>query len=113
MNLLINSDVYGWRMTGLLGEDSAWFLGFSKKPVPKTTTALDRRAAYDLAIDDEVQVFDRYRFSITLSGRVAEFATTNDGVKVVLSTTNNPQYPVGCSVWVSAAQLRPRVKAFS
>lgn len=32
MKLLLNANVYGWRMTGLLGKDGAWFVGFSKRP---------------------------------------------------------------------------------
>lgn len=32
MKLLINENVYGWRMTGLLGRDGAWFFGFSRRP---------------------------------------------------------------------------------
>jgi hypothetical protein len=37
MKLLVNANVYGWTMTGLLGDGGAWFLGHSKRP---TTTTL-------------------------------------------------------------------------
>ena len=30
MKLLLNDEVFGWRMTGLLGKDARWFLGFSR-----------------------------------------------------------------------------------
>ena len=33
MELLINDNVYGWKMTGLLGKDGKWFFGFSAAPV--------------------------------------------------------------------------------
>lgn len=36
MKLLWRADVYGWRMTGLLGKSAAWFIGLSKRP-SKTT----------------------------------------------------------------------------
>ena len=32
MKLLLNENVYGWKMTGLIGSDGAWFIGFSKRP---------------------------------------------------------------------------------
>jgi hypothetical protein len=32
MKLLINANVFGWRMTGLLGKDGAWFFGWSRRP---------------------------------------------------------------------------------
>lgn len=32
MKILVNANVYGWRMTGLLGKGAKWFFGFSKKP---------------------------------------------------------------------------------
>lgn len=31
MKLLWKSDVFGWKMTGLLGKGAVWFFGFSKK----------------------------------------------------------------------------------
>lgn len=40
MRILFRADVCGWRMTGLLGRDGAWFFGFSKKP-PATTANTD------------------------------------------------------------------------
>ena len=30
MKIYINADVFGWRMTGLVGEGGSWFLGYSK-----------------------------------------------------------------------------------
>jgi hypothetical protein len=32
MKVLINRNVWGWRMTGLLGKGGAWFLGWSCRP---------------------------------------------------------------------------------
>lgn len=31
MRLLINANVYGWRMTGLMGKGGEWFLGWSRR----------------------------------------------------------------------------------
>lgn len=30
-SLLLNARIYGWRMTGLLGRDAVWFVGFSRR----------------------------------------------------------------------------------
>jgi hypothetical protein len=30
--VMVDEDVYGWRMTGLLGKDGAWFVGYSRRP---------------------------------------------------------------------------------
>jgi len=30
MRILINKNIYGWNMTGLLGADAKWFFGFSR-----------------------------------------------------------------------------------
>lgn len=36
MRLLLDADVFGWRMTGLMGAGGAWFLGFSRsRPKPR------------------------------------------------------------------------------
>lgn len=32
MRLLYRENVYGWIMTGLLGKEGKWFIGFSKAP---------------------------------------------------------------------------------
>lgn len=32
MKILIRADVYGWRMTGLLGREARWFIGYSQRP---------------------------------------------------------------------------------
>ncbi len=32
MKLLINANIYGWVMTGLLGKNARWFFGFSRVP---------------------------------------------------------------------------------
>lgn len=32
MKILIHKNVFGWRMTGLIGNDNKWFLGFSYSP---------------------------------------------------------------------------------
>lgn len=34
MRLMINTNVYGWIMWGILGKDAKWFLGFTKEPKP-------------------------------------------------------------------------------
>lgn len=33
-SLLLYANVYGWRMTGLLGRDGAWFIGHSYRGAP-------------------------------------------------------------------------------
>lgn len=32
MKFLINAHVYGWKMTGLMGKNGSWFLGFTAIP---------------------------------------------------------------------------------
>ena len=32
MRLLINENIFGWRMTGLLPKGNRWFFGFSRQP---------------------------------------------------------------------------------
>lgn len=32
MKLLLLADVFGWRMTGLMGDGGAWFIGYSRRP---------------------------------------------------------------------------------
>ncbi len=32
MRLLINANVFGWRMTGLMPTGAAWFFGISRRP---------------------------------------------------------------------------------
>ena len=34
--VLLGTNVYGWRMTGLLGRGGAWFVGFSRAPKRET-----------------------------------------------------------------------------
>lgn len=34
MRFLLNTNVWGYRMTGLLGKGSRWFLGFSRRVKP-------------------------------------------------------------------------------
>lgn len=58
-------------------------------------------------VGQAVIVYDRFRFAIPVKGIVVHLSKANDGVQVQLTTTNNPQYPVGCdTVWVSSRQLR-------
>lgn len=46
MKLLLNADLYDWRMTGLLGNGGRWFIGFSKRlPPTKFARPGDRREA--------------------------------------------------------------------
>lgn len=54
----------------------------------------------------KVKVYDRFRFAIPVYGTVTGLAYDNDGVMVQLETTNNPNYPVGESIWVHAQQLK-------
>jgi hypothetical protein len=56
--------------------------------------------------DDNVVVYDRYRFVAPVTGTVSNLSRNSDGVAVTLTSTNNPHYPVGSEVWVSAKQLR-------
>jgi hypothetical protein len=39
MKLLWKANMFGWHMTGLLGKDAAWFLGYSRRPA-----ALDEKS---------------------------------------------------------------------
>ena len=55
---------------------------------------------------DRVVVYDRYRFAIPVKGVVTSMASSNDGVELVLTSTNNGQYPTGTIIWVSRRQLR-------
>jgi hypothetical protein len=32
VRFVFNANVYGWRMTGLIGKGGQWFLGFSRQP---------------------------------------------------------------------------------
>jgi len=58
-------------------------------------------------IKQRVVVYDRYRFAIPVKGIIVNVSDSNDGVQVQLTTSNHPQYPVGCdNVWVSRRQLR-------
>lgn len=63
-------------------------------------------------LSQKVVVYDRYRFAIPVRGIVVGISTSNDGVQIQLTETNNPHYPVGCdSVWVSRRQLRRDTEA--
>lgn len=50
MKLLLGADVYGWRMTGLLGEGGTWFLGHSRRLLNTATLALSDTPAGGLQI---------------------------------------------------------------
>ena len=54
----------------------------------------------------KVIIYDRFRFAIPIFGIAIGRSSTNDGVQVQLTTTNNPAYPIGCDIWVSRRQLR-------
>jgi hypothetical protein len=55
----------------------------------------------------KVIVYDRYRFAIPVRGVVVGLSTSNDGVQVQMTESNNASYPIGCdNVWVSRRQLR-------
>lgn len=32
MKIVINKNVYGWVMTGIIGKDGKWFIGYSTAP---------------------------------------------------------------------------------
>lgn len=53
-----------------------------------------------------VIVYDRYRFSLPLRAEVVKVNTINDGVEVKLHQSNNHNWPVGSTAWVSRRQLR-------
>jgi hypothetical protein len=57
-------------------------------------------------LDQTVEIYDRYRFAIPVRGVICKFAESNDGVELILKTTNNPAYPVGTAIWVHKSQLR-------
>lgn len=61
------------------------------------------------AIDDEVIVYDKYRFAIPVFGRIFAFSLTNDGVEVMLDTTNNLNFPIRNTIWVDRNQLKLKV----
>jgi hypothetical protein len=61
MRLLLNDYVYGWRMSGLLGKDGAWFLGYSRRPdssrvtpehIQQANARLMRRSTAGVAIPE-------------------------------------------------------------
>jgi len=57
----------------------------------------------------KVKIYDRYRFAIPVQGHIVNKDSRTDsgeGVEVRLITTNNPQYPVGSTIWVHRAQCR-------
>jgi hypothetical protein len=64
MKVLINADVYGWKMTGLLGAGGAWFLGHSKRPHPTAMISLTDIQDGGLAI----------RLDVANEGRAANIA---------------------------------------
>lgn len=50
MKPLLNANVYGWRMTGLLGKGGAWFFGYSRRPdAPLGVAAAPRVCEYNAA----------------------------------------------------------------
>ena len=60
-----------------------------------------------IKIGDTVLVYDRYRFAIPLKAIVNDLSWFNDGVRVTLLESNNPEYPIGRGdVWIHDAQLR-------
>jgi len=61
----------------------------------------------EFILGQTVKVYDRYRFaSNPMIGCVAKFSSNSDGVEVRLQITNNSNFPVGSTVWVSEKQLR-------
>lgn len=67
---------------------------------------MENEAMKNVRISGRVTVYDRYRFAIPVKGVVCGLSSENDGVEVILTTSNNPFYPIGGSVWVSRRQLR-------
>ena len=57
----------------------------------------------------KVKVYDRYRFAVPVFGFIAKVGSRTDGgegVEVQLTTTNNPHYPVGSTIWVHRRQCK-------
>jgi hypothetical protein len=76
------------------------------KTIPETYTHPTNKNK-KFKLHDAVLVYDRHRFAIPLKAEIVEFSSSNDGVRLLLHETNNPNYPKGCStVWVHEAQLR-------
>ncbi len=57
----------------------------------------------------KVKIYDKYRFAVPVYGNVVKGGSRTDGgegLEVQLTTTNNPNYPVGSNIWVHRAQCR-------
>lgn len=65
----------------------------------------ERTRHFPLKKNDDVIVYDRYRFAIPLRGIVRDINPNNDGVKIELQESNNATYPVGTEVWVDVHQV--------
>jgi hypothetical protein len=82
MRVLINENVYGWTMTGLLGEGGAWFFGHSKRPHPSAMVSLTDIQNGGLAI----------RLDVANEGRAANIARNLVGLmKIGASEPKEPQ----------------------
>ena len=64
MRLLINANVFGWRMTGLMPKGAGWFFGFSRRPneisgEPRLVSYAPDGATCTLNFDGEEHYYDR------------------------------------------------------
>ena len=47
MRLLLNENIFGWKMTGFLGKNGRWFLGYSKEPKKLSPHANEEKKIQD------------------------------------------------------------------
>jgi len=59
-------------------------------------------------IDDEVVVYDRYRFAVAVLGYIKKFSERTNGVQVKLTSTNNNRFPIDSTIWVDIHQIRKK-----
>jgi hypothetical protein len=64
MRLLINANVFGWRMTGLMPKGAKWFFGFSRQPKeiagePRLVSYAPDGSTCTLNFDGDEHYYDR------------------------------------------------------
>ena len=53
MKILVNENVFGWIMTGLLGKDAKWFLGYSKNPNKVDENTIEKTGDWNITLRDK------------------------------------------------------------
>lgn len=79
MRLLINANVFGWRMTGLMPKGAGWFFGFSRRPKeiagePRLVSYAPDGATCTLNFDGEEYYYDRVGTTANVKVRGPEAA---------------------------------------